>query len=151
MLSLSEVIETRRIKPDGSGWTVAAGITDVNSDVVDMAGFEGIRFILALGALVSGAVTSVKIQQGTDLTVTDAADLEGSSVAIADTDDNKIVVTQVYRPRERFVRMAIDRGTANATIDGLVVELFGTRVKPVATHATVVGNEKHVSPAEGSA
>ncbi len=151
MINLTPAILTKRIRPDQSGYTVAAGATAVNSDRVDTAGYEGVRFIIGFGAIVSGAVTSVKARQNTVDSDTGMADLEGSGQAVADTDDNKIVIVEIHRPRERYVQLSTSRATQNATIDFLLVELIGPRVQPVTQDATVVGAEVFNSPQEGTA
>lgn len=152
MKHLSNRVKTVRLKPDGSGYTVAAGTTDVNSDIVDTAGYEGVRFIAGFGALTSGAVTSLKVQQNTANSGTGMADLEGSNIAVADDDDNQIAITDIFRPRERYLRVAFDRGTANAVIDFLLVELYLPHVEPITEDASIViAAEKHTSPAEGTA
>jgi hypothetical protein len=49
------------------------------------------------------------------------ADLAGSlHTALADTDGNKCLVTDVFRPQKRYVRAVVTRGTANAVIDGVI-------------------------------
>ncbi len=131
----------------------AAGSSDITTcAVIDMAGFEAVTFFVAFGTITASAVTSIKVQQGTDGTVSDAADLEGSSVTIADTDDNKIAAIEIYRPRERYVKLIIKRATANAVVDGAWAIQTGPRVKPT-THdsTTVVTPEFWASPAEGTA
>lgn len=151
MMNLTNNSLTKRIRPDGSGYTVSAGTSSVNSDIVDTAGYNGVRFIIGFGALTSSAVTSVKVQQNTANSGTGMADLEGTSISIADTDDNKIAVTEIIQPVERYVRMATTRGTANAVIDFLLVELIGPRDAPVTQDSTVVSAETFMSPAEGTA
>ena len=150
-MNLTQNVKTKRIQPDGSGYTVAAGTTDVNSDIVDTAGFEGVRFIVAWGAIVSGAVTSFKVQQNDVNSATGMADLTGSNITVADTDDNKLSITDIFKPRERYIRLAFDRGTQNATIDGVIVELYEPRTLPVTQDTTVQSAEQWVSPAEGTA
>lgn len=131
---------------------VAAGTSDQNSAVVDTAGFEGVRFVALFGALTATQVTSIKVQQGAMADGSDMADLEGSKVGpLADTDGNKVLIAEVYRPCERYVRLVVDRGVANAVIDGVVAELYCPRVKPVAADATVAAQDKLASPAEGTA
>lgn len=150
--SLSNNVVTKRIKPDGSGYTVAAGTTDVNSDIVDTAGYAAVRFITLYGAITSTAVTSQKVQQGADSGLSDAADLEGSKITVADTDDNKLAISDFIQPKERYLRVAFDRGTANAVIDGLIVELYQAKDKtPVTQDTTVIAAEVFASPAEGTA
>lgn len=151
-MNMSKAVKTLRLRPDGSGYTVAAGTSDVNSDVVDTQGFEGVRFIAGFGAITAGAVTSIKVQQGTAANLSDAADLAGTGVTVADDDDNQIAIVDVYKPRERYLRVAFDRGTQNAVIDLLVAELYGPREKPITEDAAIViAAEMHVSPAEGTA
>ncbi len=145
---------TARIKPDGSGFTVVAGTsTPLNSDIVDIAGYEGVRFIMGFGAIVSGAVTSVKVQQGAISSLSDAADLASSSVTIADTDDNKVCIIDVYRPNKRYLRLVTARATQNATLDFLAIEKYGPRKAPVTQDTTLVaaGIKILISPAEGTA
>lgn len=151
-MNLSKHVKTLRIRPDGSGYTVAAGTSDVNSDIVDTAGFEGARFIAGFGALTSSAVTSLKVQQNTINSASGMADLTGTNITVADDDDNQIAITDIFKPRERYLRVAFDRGTANAVIDFLLVELYEPRVLPVTEDsAIVISAEQHVSPAEGTA
>jgi hypothetical protein len=110
---------------------VAAGTTEQISSVIDMAGFETIAFLVAFGAIVGGAVTSIKVQQGVLADGSDMADLAGSSVTVADTDDNRVAVVEVFRPRERYVRVLIERATQNATIDGAFALQGDARTMPV--------------------
>lgn len=128
----------------------AAGTADVTSDTIDTQGYQGIMFIVPMGAIVSGAVTSIKVQQGTASNMSDAADLAGSAQTIADTADDTTFYTDIYRPTERYVRLIVDRGTQNATVGGIIALLYEPRVAPV-THGTTVGGETAVSPAEGTA
>lgn len=131
---------------------VAAGTTDVTCDTVDMQGFGGIRFIAGFGTITANAVTSMKVQQGALSAMTDAADLEGTSVSIDDDEDNMLLISDIYRPTERYVRAIIDRGTANAVVDFVIAELYEPLNQPVTHDATTVADsESHVSPAEGTA
>jgi hypothetical protein len=129
----------------------AAGTTDVESAVVDARGFDSVTFIVGLGAVVAGAATSVKIQQGTNGTVTDAADLEGSKVTVADDDDTGLVVIEVSHPRERYLRAVVDRGTENAEVDFGLAILSNAKNEPIADDATVIESLFLHSPAEGTA
>ena len=130
---------------------VAAGQTSQNGGVIDMANYEGVVFIAALGTLASGAVTGMKAQQGNQANLSDAADLAGTAVSIADAEDNELVVLDTYRPAERYVRAVVTRGTADATIDGVIAIQYGPRVLPVTQDVTVAAIATHVSPAEGTA
>jgi hypothetical protein len=107
-------------------------------------------FIAALGTLASSAVTGLKVQMGNESNLSDAADLTGTAVSMADSDDNKLLVLDIHRPAERYVRSVVTRGTADATIDGVIAIQYGARVLPGSQDSTVAGIETHVSPAEGT-
>lgn len=131
---------------------VAAGTTDQNSSVVDMQGFESVTFIAAFGALTATQVTKIKVQQGADSGLSDAADLEGTATtALADGDGNKCLMVEVVKPRERYVRCVVDRGTANAVIDGVIAIQCRAHVEPVTQPASIAYTEFHHAPAEGTA
>ncbi len=51
--------------------------------------------------------------------VDDWSDLEGSSVSVADTDDNKMVEIELAKPRKRYARVVVSRATQNAVVDGI--------------------------------
>lgn len=132
---------------------VAAGQTAQTSSAIDTAGYEGVKIYSMFGTITSGAATSVKVQQSSDDASADAyADLAGSSVTVADDDDNQVVVHDIYRPRERYLKVVISRATQNAVIDGIVAVLYGADKMPTTDDTTtVVARETHSSPAEGTA
>lgn len=53
---------------------------------------------------------------------------------------NKLLVLDIHRAAERYVRAVIVRGTADATVDGVIAILYGSRVLPVTSDSTVAGN-----------
>jgi len=127
-----------------------AGTTDINGATLDMSGFEGVLIVVTMGAITATAVTSIKAQQGADSGLSDAADLAGTAQTIADSDDDKVFYIDLFRPAERYVRVVVDRGTANAVVASAEYLQYGPREAPI-THATGVSGETHVSPAEGTA
>lgn len=143
--NLSNSIKTTRVANAS-----AAGTTAVNSSSVNMTNFDGVRFTIGFGAIVSTAVTSVNAAQSSD--DSSFADLEGSSISVADDDDNQVVVLDIWRPVDKFVRVEVAKDTANSTVDFIIAEQYGPRVLPTTDDAsTVVAREIHASPAEGTA
>lgn len=128
----------------------AAAATDLTGTILDMQGFEGVLVVVRMGAITAGAVTSIKMQQDTDSAGGTMADLEGTSQTIADTDDDKTFYIDLYKPRERYVRLYVDRATQNAVVASAEYIQYGARDMPT-THGTNVSGETHVSPAEGTA
>lgn len=132
---------------------VAAGTSVQTSSVIDMAGYDGVKINTAFGAITTGAVTSVKLQQSSDDGAADAySDLEGSSVTVADDDDNQVVIHDLYRPQKRYVKVVVTRGTQNAVIDGITAMRYGARKHPTTDDsATIVSRKLLASPDEGTA
>jgi len=129
---------------------VAAGQATTNCSSVDMKGFESVTFIVAIGAIVSTGTVTVKAQQSED--DSSFADLEGTSIAYTDADDNKLAILEITKPRERYVRPVVITATANGTIDGVIAIQTAANEEPV-THdsSTVLSTEQHLAPAEGTA
>lgn len=135
--------------------SVAAGTTDVEpSNGVDTQGFAGVMFVIAFGAIVAGAVTSIKAQQSTEVDGSSDtfADIAGTAQTVADDDDEKVFIIDIRNPAERYVRAVVDRGTQNAEVDSITAFLYGADELPTTHDATTVGgSELHVSPSEGTA
>jgi len=132
----------------------AAGLTDFTSSALDMEDYDGVLFICAAGAVSATAVSQVKIQQSSDDGSTDAyADLAGtfSAALVSGTDDNKVILIDVYRPQERYLKVVWHRSTANTVIDGIFAIRYHGKVMPAALDATVKALTKFSAPAEGAA
>lgn len=151
MRPLNEDISIQRVMN-----AVAAGTTDQNSSGVDLSadgGWDGVLFVAAFGALTATQVTQIKAQQSDDDGSSDAySDLAGSLVGpLADGDSNDCLAYDVQRPAKRWVRLVVDRGTANAVIDGVIAIKYRGRKRPSTHHATVIASKAQVTPAEGTA
>lgn len=137
MLALTKDVKFTRVSN-----AVAAGTTDVTA-TIDMAGFNGGAFAVLFGAITSTAVTSVKLGSGSASNGSDAVDLSNSSVTVADDDDNQMVVVELVDGMpdgDRYLTVTVDRGTANAVIDGIIAMQTNPKAKPVTQDAsTVVG------------
>lgn len=132
---------------------VAAGATASNGSGVDMQGYNGVIFIAALGTLTATQVTSLKAQQSDDNgSSDDYTDIEGSKTdAMQDGDSNKMLVVDIYKPTKRYVRPVVNRGTANAVIDGVIAIRYNADRIPLELGAAVAASKALVSPDEGTA
>lgn len=132
---------------------VAAGTTVQTSSAVDMANFDGVRFIVSLGV---GSASSVGAVKASDCDTVGGSynDIAGSlgTAFTPTTDDNKVWVLDIYRPTHRFVKCIVNRATGNTVIDSVIAEQYGARVQPKTDDATtVLGRKALVSPADGTA
>ncbi len=133
---------------------VVAGTSDQNGTSIDMQGsgyqFESVCFYVGFGVITGSAVTSVKAQTSSDNS--NWNDILGSDITVADSDDTSIVVLDIVKPLERYIRCVVLRGTQNAVIDfGLALQ-YDTKIEPVVHDATtVISSETHISAIEGTA
>lgn len=123
-----------------------AATSAVESTGVDMAGYEGVLFVTSFGT--AAANNTIKAAQGADNSA-DWEDLTGTSVASGTSDED--VWVDVFRPRDRYVRVEIARGTSS-TLESIWAIQYGARTAPVdnTTSGTIIG-EAHQEPAEGTA
>jgi hypothetical protein len=136
---------------------VAAGVTTPQtSTAVDMAGFQGVRFIVLLGVGSASSIGQVKATQadtaaGSPVAFTDIAGSAGTAFTPT-TDDNKVWILDIYRPARRFVKCVVIRGVGNTVIDGIIAEQYGpTKLPKTDDTTTVLGRSLLVSPADGTA
>lgn len=129
---------------------VAAGTSDQTSSYVDTNGYENVAFLTAFGTIDGGAVTSVKLQ---DCATSGGSynDIASSKQTVADSNDNKVTVHEIVRPKLRYVQVYIDRGTANAVIDGVWAFLYNGHKTPITADSSVIGTVQLISPADGTA
>jgi len=131
----------------------AAGVTAVNSDGVDMQGFEEVTFLLAAQGITSGGVQSISLSQSDDDGSTDAySALLGTGITIADDDDNQTFALSVKNPQKRWVRLEIARATQNSAFSEIFALRTGAKQTPVDNNgANTITSEAHNCPAEGAA
>lgn len=144
---LADVLITQAITATNG----AAGTSAINGAIIDMSGYEGVLVIVNTGAITSGAVTSIKMQQDTASAMGGAADLLGTSQTIADTDDEDTFVIDLFKPQERYVRLVVSRATQNAVISAATYIRYGARTKPVTSASATINVESHIGVAEGTA
>jgi hypothetical protein len=118
---------------------VAAGTTNQNTSSVDMTGWDSVEFVAHLGALTATQVTKLKAQTSSDDAAADAfADVSGgATAAAADADSGKLLRCEVIRPRERYARAVVVRGTENAVINSVIAIQRRGRRLPLTQSTTV--------------
>lgn len=113
---------------------------------VDMAGYDAVEFIFGIkeGEVASHAI---KAQQDTASNFGTAADLAGTSVAVATgVSTAGLAVLTIVKPQERYVRPVMTIANITAVPAFCVAIQHTARVSPVSKTG-----ELHVSPDEGTA
>src|SRR5690606_8543355 len=102
-----------------------------------------------MGGITTGGVQSAKLQQSSDDGDTDDySDLEGSSITIADDDDNGLVTLDIKRPQKRYLKCVVSRATQDSAVDGIFALQYGARTLPITNGEL---HEQHGAPDEGTA
>ncbi len=144
---LSKNVEVRWLK----GAVAAASNTDDDSAIVDTQGFDGVMFVCPLIDSVATGVATMTAQQNTANSGTGMASLAGGAAAatcaVNDDLNEKVLVVDVYRPLERYVRVKRTSATANIAFGDVIAFLYHSRVKPTAA-AYAAAVAAAASPAE---
>lgn len=119
--------------------------TAINSDEVDMQGWDGVLFFMKMAT--ANAANFINAAQSSVSGGT-FVDLAGTAVVVGT--DADVAALDIYRPTDRYLRCEVDRGGAD-TVTGEMYALQYAESKAPTTHATTVDFELHVSPAEGTA
>jgi hypothetical protein len=125
----------------------AASTADVNSDIVDTAGYEGVVFFTSFGT--ANATNTIKVQQSATNATDDMTDLTGTSVASGTSDED--VIVEVHHPTDRYVRAVVARG-ASSTCESIWACLYGKggNIAANSLSGTQIA-EVHAGPSEGTA
>jgi len=130
----------------------AASSTDNNSDIIDMAGWEGVIFVCPIEDSVSGGVATLKVEQNTANSDSGMAAIAGASAAVTsganDDLNGTLLVVEVYRPRERYVQAVQVSATQNIAFGTMTAILYGALKMPITKHATVSTRATVTSAAE---
>jgi hypothetical protein len=138
----------RQINATAAGVTV---LTGPNS--YDMQGYDGVVFIAAIGTLSATQVTFLGAQGSADGTTWGAVGTAAAptnliagaqTAAMLDADSNKLLVLDIFRPQQRFVRAVLYRGTANAVVDGVIAIRYEAKKQPTVQDVTTVSASKFV-------
>jgi hypothetical protein len=117
----------------------AAGQTTRDSDIVDMAGYDGVMFVLGIGASsVATGVATLTAQSNSLNQTTGMAAISGSAAAgtIPATPAKATIIVDVYRPQQEFVRGEVTIATANVELLGMVAILYNSDKKPCPLDAS---------------
>ncbi len=144
MSNLLSNVEFRRVL----GYN-AASTTNRKATIVDMAGYEGVTFVLTLGTMLNTGTVVLKAAQGDE---NDTAKMTESvattGTVTSDGTDNVQLVLDVIKPKGRYVEAQVELDTANSLIEGIVAILHGPRDKAVSQPDAVLAAKTFQSPVD---
>jgi len=122
----------------------AAAQTTLTTDVVDTQGFDSIAFIVKLGDVDNTSVLLLTAKTNTadstsSPTPTTLATTVGYTADATDA-DNKLLILDLHKVRDRYVFATLARGTADAVVDGIFALLYNSHEMPLTVDATVIAS-----------
>lgn len=108
-MHLSEMVQARKVKD-----SIPSGMSPIDSDLVDMAGFEGCLFLVTPESIDVGGIQSLRVLQGAVDALADAVDVKEGYLDIPDHAGQQAFWIDINRPRERYLRLRIIRSLQNS-------------------------------------
>ena len=135
MNELSKNVDTREVLAPVS---VGSGI-DSNSDRVDTAGYDGIRFIVPIEDSASTGVASLNVQENSVDSDSGMTTVDTATVTCVVNDDinGTLLIVDIFHPLLRYVQGNVTSSAANIAYGSMICELYHSKVKPITNHATV--------------
>ena len=135
-MSIKGLLENGELSLISTG--ASAAQTDHDSDVIDMEGFDSAMFVTAFGVIAATATPRIAIHDsdtnvfGTLVTAT--------QLTITPTDDNKVVIHDLLKPKKQFLAVRVERDlvAADSTVLSILAILYNARDKAVAQLAAEV-------------
>ena len=133
-------------------YTSAATDATTDCTIVDMAGYDEVTFICALGTVTNTAVVTFQIGQYTasvsgsmvvSTATSGAITSDGTTIALS----NKMLILTVTKPKYRYLEAQVVKATANVVIDSVIAIKSKARNRGTSQSSThVYSSAVHASP-----
>lgn len=108
----------------------AAAQTELDSSCVDMAGFDSVLFVIALGTVTDASVMTMTIKSNPTNSNSGGTTEKAGTAVTASTSSNKTMAVEVHKPSQRFVYCAFTRTAQNAAVDAIYAIQFNAKSVP---------------------
>ena len=121
-----------------------AAQTAINSDVLDMQGFDGVMFIALLGDVSDTSILTLTAKGNTANSVSSPSPVTQKATAAftagASTADSMVLVVDVSAPAMRYMFANLTRTVANAIVGGIIAIQYRAASKPTTQAASVIAS-----------
>ncbi len=122
--------------------SAVAGTSTLTTDVLDMTGYDSVMFVAMLGDVTDTSVLALtaKGNSANSTSSPTPTTYEGAAgfTAGASDADNKLMIVDIEKPRDRYVFATLARGTANAVVNGIIAIQYNGHLKPEVQGSTVL-------------
>jgi hypothetical protein len=123
---------------------VSAGSSiNSNSDILDMAGWDGVVFIVPITDSATGGIATLTVEgdeanADTGMTALTGASVTETSLTPGDDLNNKLLIVDVFHPLLRYIQGVVTSSGANIAYGNMIAIRYRGKVAPVIDDATVI-------------
>ncbi len=112
---------------------------NVNGLTIDTQGWDGIEYKFVVGTMANGATFDARLVSSANSNMSGNTNVTNSPITqLTNASNANLVIIDLWRPTNRYVRSAVQAGTANSTF-GCVATLYRrTGTIPVTQNANTV-------------
>lgn len=138
-----------------TGVAVSGTSTDWNHAGLDMRGYEAVRFIVGVDSTSTGA-SNAHCEMAATSSFASAIDVNASAAymttGFTTGQATAVLITDVYRPQYRWVRLMVDRATTGESIAFALAEQYRAGLGPTSPSTAVnIADETIVQGTSGTA
>lgn len=123
--------------------TAAAAQTLLTSDVLDMAGFDGVIFLALTGDVTDTcalALTAYGNSANSVSSPTPVSQGAATFTAGATSADSKLLMVDIYDPALQYAFATLARATADAAVGGIIAIQYSAECRPTTQSASVIAS-----------
>jgi hypothetical protein len=119
----------------------ASSSIDSNSDILDMAGYDGVVFIVPITDSAATGVATLNVQGNDSNSDSGMATLTGASATVTcvanDDVNGQLLIVDVYNPQDRYVQGNVTSSVANIAFGNMIAIKYNGKKFPITDDATV--------------
>ncbi len=97
----------------------------VNGNVIDMEGWSGIEYEFNLGTMAAGATFDARVVSSANANMSGNTNVANAAITqVANTSNVSLVLLDIWRPTDRYVKLVTTPATANTTFS-VVTRQYG--------------------------
>jgi hypothetical protein len=113
--------------------------SNVNGTALDMQGWDGCLFAFNIGAMAGGATFDARIVSSANANMSGATNIANAAITqVANTGNTTLVLVDIFRPTDRYIRSATIPATANTTFGSVAIRYRRSGILPPTQSASQV-------------